>query len=72
MELVNFTQLKRNDDPKGYGWGDRQAGFPNTSVTCGDQGGSFCLTRMMDCRKPSGAFKDNIDASKVESSMKLV
>jgi len=27
---------------------------------------------MMDCRKPSGGFKDNIKAEMVESSHKLV
>ena len=30
------------------------------------------MTRMMDCRKPSGAFKDNIMPDLVEDGYKLV
>jgi hypothetical protein len=30
------------------------------------------MTRMMDCRKPSGAFKDNIVADLVNDKFKLV
>jgi hypothetical protein len=70
-ELYQFTQIKRSDDPSGFSWDNRLPGFPN-STTCGDSGNSFCLTRMMDCRKPSGAFKDNITNSLVDPDFKLV
>jgi len=71
-ELYQFTQIKRSDDPKGYTWeaGTRPDGFPTTQK-CGG-GGAYCLTRMMDCRKPSGAFKDNIVEDLVVDGLKLV
>ncbi|CAE8586800.1 unnamed protein product [Polarella glacialis] len=66
-ELVNLTQMQRTDDPEGFqasAGSVRQASFPNTEKRCLAQepghGVQFCLTRMMDCRKPSGAFKDNV------------
>lgn len=67
-ELVDFTQLQRVDEPASYKAQAemRPAGFPNFDGAheCHTQepgsGAEFCLTRMMDCRKPSGAFKDNI------------
>ena len=33
---------------------------------------AWCLTRMMDCRKPSGAFKDNVQPSLVAPGQRLV
>ena len=35
-------------------------------------GAAYCLTRMMDCRKPSGAFKDNVKSSVVAAGQRLV
>ena len=35
-------------------------------------GAAYCLTRMMDCRKPSGAFKDNIKPELMVPGRKLV
>lgn len=71
-ELTDFTQFKRTDDPAaGVLLGSRiaahecQAGQPGDSL-------AWCLTRMMDCRKPSGAQKDNVKDSIVEPGMKLV
>eukprot|EP00931_Biecheleriopsis_adriatica_P052560 TRINITY_DN3059_c0_g1_i1.p1 TRINITY_DN3059_c0_g1~~TRINITY_DN3059_c0_g1_i1.p1 ORF type:complete len:397 (-),score=63.18 TRINITY_DN3059_c0_g1_i1:72-1205(-) len=66
-ELVHMTQIQRNDDPDGYEASNqhRPEGFPNLDKMheCNAQtpgmGVDYCLTRMMDCRKPSGAFVDN-------------
>mmetsp|Transcript_13428 Transcript_13428/g.47337 ORF Transcript_13428/g.47337 Transcript_13428/m.47337 type:complete len:363 (-) Transcript_13428:366-1454(-) len=67
-ELVHLTQIQRTDEPESYAaapqW--RPKGFPNLEGEhkCHAQvpgtGVEYCLTRMMDCRKPSGAFKDNV------------
>jgi hypothetical protein len=70
-ELYEFTQFKRSDDPEGFSWDNRLPGFPN-SAKCGTQGSSFCLTRMMDCRKPSGAWPDNIKEDLVHPDFKIV
>jgi len=42
------------------------------NTKCGAQGNSFCLTRMMDCRKPSGGFIDNIRPDMVADGKKVV
>ena len=42
-----------------------QAGTPGGSL-------AWCLTRMMDCRKPSGGFIDNIKANLVVKGTKVV
>jgi len=74
-QLTEFTQLRRSDDPSGYKItaANRPAGFPNTS-TCGanPQSLNFCLTRMMDCRKPSGGFIDNVDESLTVDGFRVV
>lgn len=69
-ELYEITQIKRSDDPTGYSWNHRLPGFPN-SQQCGG-GGAFCLTRMMDCRKPSGSWPDNIRDDLMMPGYKLV
>jgi hypothetical protein len=76
-ELVELTGIQRSDDPSSYVAVDahRVEGFPNANKCQADQPGggtAYCLTRMMDCRKPSGAFKDNIQSSLVVSGKKLV
>jgi len=57
-------------------------GFPNigpggtgaakacTTDTGGDT--SYCLTRMMDCRKPSGAFTNNVNANTMMPGRRVV
>ena len=35
-------------------------------------GTAYCLTRMMDCRKPSGGFKDNVKGEIMAAGMKIV
>jgi len=59
-ELVNMTQIQRSDDPTLYKCGEECKMAPKP---CGldvpGGGAEWCLTRMMDCRKPSGAFIDN-------------
>jgi len=76
MELVNFTWTLRNDEPASYKFGKRVEGFPNDDHKCEadipGHGTAWCLTRMMDCRKPSGAFKDNMHADLMIAGMKLV
>merc|ERR1712178_487330 len=73
-ELVELTGIQRSDEPTSYDAHDlhRVRGFPNNHTfghTCQASvpggGTAYCLTRMMDCRKPSGAFKDNIPSSLV-------
>jgi len=83
-ELAKMTWFQRSDDPKGYKFSDqlRLSGFPNhgsdktpinrceTDVPGGTT--SWCLTRMMDCRKPSGAFKDNVKKELMVPGRRLV
>eukprot|EP01065_Artemidia_motanka_P030078 TRINITY_DN360_c0_g1_i2.p1 TRINITY_DN360_c0_g1~~TRINITY_DN360_c0_g1_i2.p1 ORF type:complete len:348 (+),score=92.98 TRINITY_DN360_c0_g1_i2:63-1106(+) len=77
-ELVEMTQIQRNDEPSSHLAlaEHRLAGFPNADVKCQASkpggGTAYCLTRMMDCRKPSGAFKDNIQSGLVVAGKKLV
>lgn len=73
MELVEFTQLKRSDDPTGYSCGaECQQAEHECLLNSGGTEATWCLTRMMDCRKPSGAFKDNVRDELVVDGMKLV
>jgi hypothetical protein len=78
-----MTQIKRSDDPAGYAMehGIVQAAFaspapqtPPRRCEAGTPGGTtaYCLTRMMDCRKPSGGFKDNIKGNVMTPGKKLV
>jgi len=75
-ELTNFTWILRTDEPSSYNATVSMEGFPNTDHKCEadipGRGTAWCLTRMMDCRKPSGAFKDNIQSGLVMSGMKVV
>eukprot|EP00475_Leptophrys_vorax_P024610 TRINITY_DN33_c0_g1_i1.p1 TRINITY_DN33_c0_g1~~TRINITY_DN33_c0_g1_i1.p1 ORF type:complete len:344 (+),score=98.01 TRINITY_DN33_c0_g1_i1:106-1137(+) len=70
--ILELTQLERSDDPNTYQAtaANRPAGF-GSGGTC-QGGGSYCLTRMMDCRKPSGGFKDNLRADLVVTGRKVV
>jgi hypothetical protein len=70
--LVEMTQIQRTDEPKTYKATAeyRPAGVGNGGVCQG--GGAYCLTRMMDCRKPSGGFKDNVRSDLVVTGRKLV
>ncbi|CAE7586918.1 unnamed protein product [Symbiodinium natans] len=69
-QLVSLTQMQRSDEPQGYSFTStwRAAGFPNAqgASRCRSEdsgaGLAYCLTRMMDCRKPSGAFMTNVQA----------
>lgn len=72
-ELTEFTQMRRNDDPSGYACG---SGCVQADHACNlDTPGAtaeWCLTRMMDCRKPSGAVRDNVKPELMVDGMKLV
>lgn len=85
-ELTFFTQIHRSDDPASYRHSAStpvssgsvnarpQDQDPPHECQLGKPGASaaWCLTRMMDCRKPSGAFKDNIKPDLVLAGKKLV
>jgi len=72
-ELVELTQLRRSDEPTASELMVRRlsaahkcrAGQPGATL-------AWCLTRMMDCRKPSGAFKDNVEKALVVEGQRLV
>lgn len=72
-QLVALTQMQRRDDPATFAVtaAMRPEGFPNAGRSCQSQDpdasgydpakiSAFCLTRMMDCRKPSGGWTSNI------------
>jgi hypothetical protein len=69
-ELVDLTQIQRTDDPQGY----QEVGVEADHECQAASGGSlaWCLTRMMDCRKPSGAFKDNVKADLMADGKRIV
>jgi len=72
-ELVNLTQLWRSDEPTDAG--EATARRLHAAHKCGDApglGAAWCLTRMMDCRKPSGGFKDNVRLDHVVKGHRLV
>jgi hypothetical protein len=83
-ELTALTWFQRSDDPTGYAFtaAARPKGFPNTNADGSvvnrcqtDVAGkdpSYCLTRMMDCRKPSGAFTDNVQKALMVPGRRVV
>ena len=77
-ELVQFTWAQRADEPSTHRRTalHRVGGFPNEGHECEAQtpgaGAAYCLTRMMDCRKPSGAFKDNVQGQLMVPGRRLV
>ena len=74
-ELVELTQVERTDDPDTYEIEEenRPSAYQEANVgsiepcacSCGGGGCSYCLTRMMDCRKPSAGFPDNMQSDLV-------
>lgn len=70
-ELVELTQMQRNDDPSEY---TAEAPVEAAHECEAGSGGSlaWCLTRMMDCRKPSGGFKDNVKAEIMVDGKRIV
>jgi len=71
-ELVFMTQMQRNDDPAGFTPESPmkaehacQADIPNMPL-------DWCLTRMMDCRKPSGAWRSSVKPELMVPGRKLV
>jgi hypothetical protein len=73
-----MTQAQRSDEPATHlhTIQHKVLGFPNVDHKCNaqtpGQGAAYCLTRMMDCRKPSGAFKDNVQAKYMVQARRLV
>jgi len=67
-ELVNLTQFLRTDEPSEAATSRRleeaKARRLEENHKCSlgvpGAGADYCMTRMMDCRKPSGAVKDNL------------
>lgn len=73
QELVHFTQFKRKDDPIGFQCGvDTKKGCVQAPHDCPGGSDPWCLTRMMDCRKPSGAVKDNVKEELMVAGHKVV
>jgi len=78
--LVNLTWFQRSDEPSGYAVtpsSPRAPGFPhNDTKKCKSYdpaaGLAYCLTRMMDCRKPSGGFKDNVKTEVMVAGKRVV
>jgi len=67
--LTDMTQIKRTDDPNTFSIEEAnrptpyQNGAPDLKscrCSCGAMDCKYCLTRMMDCRKPSAGFIDNL------------
>ena len=81
-ELVELTQIQRSDDPDTFQISEenrpeeyQQANVGNLEpchCSCGGQDCRYCLTRMMDCRKPSAGFIDNIQEELVVDGMKVI
>eukprot|EP00929_Paragymnodinium_shiwhaense_P045945 TRINITY_DN23416_c0_g1_i1.p1 TRINITY_DN23416_c0_g1~~TRINITY_DN23416_c0_g1_i1.p1 ORF type:complete len:366 (-),score=80.66 TRINITY_DN23416_c0_g1_i1:216-1313(-) len=72
-ELVEMTQIQRNDDPSSYKCGSACHKAPHAcALNTGGTSAEWCMTRMMDCRKPSGGFKDNVKVSVMVKGHKLV
>lgn len=83
-ELVNLTQFRRTDGPDSAGpsvdsmtaTASRPRkllkGAKHECNTAPGVGLDWCQTRMMDCRKPSGAVKDNVVEELVAPGFKLV
>ena len=76
--LVEMTWFQRADEPKGYchEGATRLRGFPNAEHKCHSDipntNTSWCLTRMQDCRKPSGAWRTNVNAELMVDGRRLV
>jgi hypothetical protein len=70
--ILDLTQLQRTDEPASYQIeaAHRPSGFAPGSKCAG--GGSYCLTRMMDCRKPSGAWHENLSGDLTVAGRKVV
>jgi hypothetical protein len=71
-ELIFMTQMQRNDDPSGFVPSSPmhaehacQADIPNMPL-------DWCLTRMMDCRKPSAAWRSSVEPELMVPGRKLV
>jgi len=81
-ELVEMTQVKRSDDPSTFVIEEENRPPPYQSAnagdlepchcSCGGQDCKYCLTRMMDCRKPSAGFIDNMHADLLEDGLKVI
>lgn len=77
-ELVELTQMQRADEPGTYrALESLEANLSATETReCRSYdpgaGTKYCLTRMMDCRKPSGAFKDNVKPELMVPGKRLV
>jgi len=81
-ELVEFTQVERSDDPDTYEIEEENRPEPYQAAnvgdlepcrcSCGAQDCKYCLTRMMDCRKPSAGFIDNMKPDLLKDGMKVV
>jgi len=75
-QLTALTGMRRADQDS-FGFQHNTAGVhvSNPTSDCGFNtggDGSNCLSRMMDCRKPSASFKDNVDLENMCYGMKIL
>lgn len=71
-ELVQMTQIQRSDDPSGYVPASPLMGEHACQDNIPGMQNDWCLTRMMDCRKPSGAWRSNSDEALTVAGRRLV
>lgn len=80
VELTKVSNFRRADQDH-FGHAHNTQGLhtyidPETGPDCGYNDGSsagkHCLSRMMDCRKPSASFKDNVDTENLCAGMKVL
>jgi len=78
-ELAELTWFQRSDEPAGYATSaaHRVPGFPNADHECHTDAqpvgsSAYCLTRMMDCRKPSGAWRSNVKPELMVAGRRVV
>lgn len=72
-ELLHMTQVRRKDEPSSYAVQEfislKEELSADANSTTGCQN---CLTRMMDCRKPTAGIKDNIRPEMMVDGHKIV
>jgi len=71
-ELVQMTQIQRSDDPFGYVPASPLIAEHECQSNIPGMQNNWCLTRMMDCRKPSGAWRSNSDEDLTMAGRRLV
>lgn len=71
-ELVQMTQIQRSDDPSGFVPESPLIGDHMCQSNIPGMTNEWCLTRMMDCRKVSGAWRRNTNEELTVAGRRLV